>query len=356
MNRHELVSLLLAWYEKNARALPWREGKEPYHVWLSEIMLQQTRVEAVKAYYLRFLRELPSVEALAAVPEEKLMKLWEGLGYYNRARNLQKAAKWIVKENQGVFPSEYNEILNLPGVGAYTAGAIASICFNQATPAVDGNVLRVMARITEDFACVDEPFVKKKIAVELEQLYLDEIECPPESRGNFTQSLMELGATVCLPGGPPKCDICPAQHLCVAHKNGTELKLPVRAKRRERKKEDRTVFLLINADKIAIRQRTEKGLLSGLWELPNVSGKKSAAEATAIAAQWCHPITIEKSISRIHIFTHIQWHMTCYLLHCKVSEQGNLLPDDLTWVTRTRIEEEIPLPTAFKMFVDEIES
>ena len=217
-----LPELLLPWYAGTARDLPWRHDREPYHVWLSEIMLQQTRVEAVKGYYNRFLTALPTIEQLANAEENLLLKLWEGLGYYNRVRNLQKAAQIITDEYGGRFPQRYADILALPGIGTYTAGAIASICFEQPTPAVDGNVLRVIARLTEDFAVIDTPQKKREITAALAAVY------PAGHCGAFTQSLMELGAVVCVPNGVPNCAACPLEPLCRAHKNGTEQLLPVR--------------------------------------------------------------------------------------------------------------------------------
>ena len=205
-----LPAMLLPWYAENKRELPWRQDREPYHVWLSEIMLQQTRVEAVRGYYARFLTALPTVQALADCDDELLHKLWEGLGYYSRVRNLKKAAGVIMERHGGVFPQKYEDILALPGIGAYTAGAICSICFEKPTPAVDGNVLRVVSRVTESKAPITEPKVKKEITEKLRAVY------PKNHCGDFTQALMELGATVCVPNGSPHCANCPLQNVCIA--------------------------------------------------------------------------------------------------------------------------------------------
>ncbi len=336
-----LPKALLPWYEKSARALPWRKTKEPYHVWLSEIMLQQTRVEAVKQYYTRFLKALPTISALATAEESLLLKLWEGLGYYSRVKNLQKAAQKILEVHNGVFPAKYEDILALPGIGPYTAGAISSICFDMPTPAVDGNVLRVISRITETFEPIDSPSVKRDIAEALCEIY-------PKSRcGDFTQSLMELGATVCVPNGTPLCALCPASSFCLANKNQTQLKLPLRPEKKARKHEKRTVFLLSCGEHVAVLKRPQTGLLSGLWEFPNVTGALSKEDAVNALKKWdAVPTKILQSVSRKHIFTHIEWDMTGYYFML------DQMPDSFTWVTKGKLKTEIALPTAFKQFCD----
>ena len=276
----QLPERLLEWYAAGHRDLPWRRDREPYHVWLSEVMLQQTRVEAVKGYYRRFLAELPDIPALAACPPDRLAKLWEGLGYYSRMRNLQKAAQVIVSAHGGVFPREYDAIRALPGVGDYTAGAIASICFGLPEPAVDGNVLRVLSRVTDDAAPVTDAAVKREYAARLREIY------PAGRCGDFTQSLMELGATVCGPNSQPQCALCPLASLCLARANGTALLRPVKAPKKEKRTEEKTVFILRCGTRIAVRRRPEQGLLAGLWELPNVDGKCSAQQALAQAERW----------------------------------------------------------------------
>lgn len=335
-----LPKLLLPWFSKNARALPWREDKAPYHVWVSEIMLQQTRVEAVKEYYKRFIKTLPTIEALANAEEEELLKLWEGLGYYSRVRNLQKAAQVIVEKHDGVFPTEYEEILALPGIGEYTAGAISSICFGKPTPAVDGNVLRVISRVTESKTPVTEPKVKKEITEKLRAVY------PEENCGDFTQGLMELGATVCVPNGTPHCVECPLKNICLAHKNGTAEKLPVKSPKKTRKKEKHTVFLLNCDGKIAVSKRAKEGLLKGLWEFPNVKESLSKEQAAEQLEKWdIVPKDILQKVKRKHIFTHIEWDMTGFSFACKNQNEQFL------WKTKEELLEEIALPTAFRKFL-----
>ncbi len=345
MEQHEILKSLdrlLPWFAEKGRDLPWRRDREPYHVWLSEIMLQQTRVEAVKGYYTRFLEALPTVAALAAAEEALLLKLWEGLGYYSRVRNLQKAAKEIMSIYDGVFPRDYQAIRALPGIGDYTAGAIASICFDQRTPAVDGNVLRVVSRLLDDHACVDDGKVKRRISGELAAVY------PPEA-GTFTQALMELGATVCVPSGAPACHACPMEDLCLARARGTAGELPVRAEKRPRKQQDMTVFLLTCGDKLALRKRPDKGLLAGLWELPHVEGTLGVEDIIRKAEAWrLHPKYLEKTVGRTHIFTHIQWNMQGARLHC------GSMNEDFIWADRQEVLGTYALPTAFRLFLPDV--
>lgn len=231
---------LLLWYRENARVLPWRSDPTPYRVWISEIMLQQTRVAAVLDYYRRFLEAVPTVADLAALPEDALMKLWQGLGYYSRARNLQKAARQIVENFGGVFPNTYDEIRSLAGVGDYTAGAVASIAFGLPVPAVDGNVLRVVTRITGDTGDITTPAVKRRITEALRQII------PTEAPGQFNQAMMELGATVCLPNGAPLCDRCPGAEFCRARLEDRIEQLPVKAPKKARRVEQRRVYLIFS--------------------------------------------------------------------------------------------------------------
>lgn len=343
MERTELLKklpgLLLPWYEAHKRALPWRQDREPYHVWLSEIMLQQTRVEAVKGYYIRFLSTLPDIKALANVEEAQLLKLWEGLGYYSRARNLQKAAREIMLTRNGVFPTDYATIRALPGIGDYTAGAISSICFDERTPAVDGNVLRVVTRLCDNHSCTDDLKVKRSITSALKEIY-------PAEAGTFTQALMELGATVCIPNGTPLCHSCPLRDICLAKKRETISILPVRAEKRKRKIEAKTVFLLTCRNEIAIGQRPQKGLLAGLYEFPNLPGDLSPEEIIAAAESWgLQPEYLEKTLGRTHIFTHITWNMTGARLHCGIKNE------EFLWVSPSELKETYALPTAFRQFL-----
>lgn len=334
-----LAELLLPWYETNKRELPWRRDREPYHVWLSEIMLQQTRVEAVKGYYARFLDALPDIAALANCDDDRLHKLWEGLGYYSRVRNLKKAAQVILAQHGGVFPEDYTDIRALPGIGDYTAGAISSICFGRPEPAVDGNVLRVMTRLTASFEPITKPQTKKEITAQLREWY-------PEGRcGDFTQALMELGATVCLPNGEPRCGSCPAAELCRAREEQLWREIPVKEKKKARKIEEKTVFLLRCGEKLAVRKRPDNGLLAGLWEFPNVSGTLTAQTVLEQVSAWgCRPRELIKSVGKIHIFTHIQWEMTGFYLECEETSP------EFFWADPGQLDREISLPTAFRQF------
>ena len=338
----KLGEKLCMWYDAGHRELPWRQDREPYHVWLSEIMLQQTRVEAVKGYYARFLSELPTIRALAACPPDRLTKLWEGLGYYSRVWNLQKAAKTIMEEFGGEFPWTYEAVRALPGVGDYTAGAICSICFDLPTPAVDGNVLRVLSRVMEDGAPVTNQKTKTAYRAALLPLY------EAGSRGKLTQALMELGAMVCVPNGAPKCEICPLRDVCLANAHGTWEKYPVKEAKKAKREEEKTVFYLTCDGCLAVRKRESKGLLAGLWELPNVEGKLDAAQALLFAEKaGCEPAELLKSVERVHVFTHIIWRMRCYYIVCKEKSP------EFVWADAERRKTDVALPTAFRMFVEE---
>ena len=304
----QLPDALLPWYDAHHRELPWREDKDPYHIWVSEIMLQQTRVEAVKGYYARFLQVLPDVKSLAECEDDLLHKLWEGLGYYNRVRNMKKAALQIMTDHNGRFPTDHAQVLALPGIGAYTAGAICSIAFNQPTPAVDGNVLRVISRITDDATPIDLPTYKNTVQQNLAEIY-------PERAGDFTQALMDLGATVCLPNGEPLCADCPARAFCAACAQNRQKELPVRISKTRRRTEEKTVFLLLKNGEAALRQRPNTGLLAGLWEYPHAEGTLDEATAAAQLSQWgVTPLRWVKRLQFHHIFTHIRWEMTGYVV------------------------------------------
>ncbi len=334
-----LPSLLLPWYAQNARDLPWRRDRDPYHVWLSEIMLQQTRVDAVRGYYARFLEALPTVQALARCPEDRLLKLWEGLGYYNRARNLQKAAKIVAESG---FPTTYEGLLALPGIGEYTAGAVASICFDRPVAAVDGNVLRVLARFLADDRPVTDPKVKKQAKTDLEAVY------PAQNPGAFTQALMELGATVCLPNGTPRCEMCPLRAHCRAFLTSKTENFPVKNEKKPRKNEKRTVLLLYCGDKLAIEKRPGQGLLAGLWQLPNVEGHLTPDQALSQAARWLtEPHDLLTQRQKKHIFTHITWEMEGYAIACGREDTR------FVWATPEQLTREYALPTAFRQFLED---
>ena len=337
-----LAQKLCAWYDAGHRELPWRQDTRPYPVWLSEIMLQQTRVEAVKGYYARFLRELPTIEALSRCPPDRLTKLWEGLGYYSRVRNLQKAAQVIQDTYGGRFPETFEAVRALPGIGDYTAGAICSICFGLPTPAVDGNVLRVLSRVMEDEAPITNQKTKNACREALVPVYQN------GPRGTLTQALMELGAMVCVPNGAPKCESCPLREICLANLHGTQDKFPVKEAKRPKREEHRTVFVLQCEDALAVRKRPGKGLLAGLWELPNVEGTLPAEQALAFAEEaGCEPFELQKSVERTHVFTHIIWKMRCYYLLCREKSP------EFVWAGAERRRTDVALPTAFRMFVED---
>jgi A/G-specific adenine glycosylase len=306
-------------------------------------MLQQTRVEAVKGYYARFLAALPNVAMLADADDDLLHKLWEGLGYYSRVRNLKKAARLIMTEHGGVFPGEYAQVLALPGIGEYTAGAICSIAFEQQVPAVDGNVLRVMSRLTDDSTPVDDPKQKRKIQAALAEIY-------PQRAGDFTQALMELGATLCGPNRKPACQDCPCSGFCLGYLRGTAQSLPVKAPKKARRVEDHTVFILSCDGKIGLEKRKNRGLLAGLWQFPNVPGRLETDEALKVVQQMgLRPVEVYRQVERRHIFTHIEWRMRG--IYLEVGETaGNLI-----WTTGQQIREQAALPTAFRQFWEEID-
>ena len=330
-------NLLLQWYKNNARNLPWRRTRDAYAVWISEIMLQQTRVAAVIPYYERFLRELPDAHALADVNDDRLHKLWEGLGYYNRARNLKHAAQEIVSRFGGEMPQAYDDLLTLPGIGEYTAGAIASIAFGEAVPAVDGNVLRVWARIFANETDVRNPAYKKEVRAALLPLI------PADQAGFFNAALMELGATVCLPNGAPKCGECPIQTSCEAFRQGRTGELPHLGAKKARRIERKTVFVLRSERGLLGYRRPESGLLAGLWQLPEAAGGLSDAEA----ADWLgeHGFAPKGELrfyERKHIFTHIEWHMRV----CAADVSADALPEG--WVV---LDESHALPTAYRVCI-----
>jgi len=328
MNAHQ-THLLLHWYEANQRSLPWRHTSDPYHIWISEIMCQQTRVEAVKGYYARFLAALPTVEALAQVEDNKLLKLWEGLGYYSRARNLKKAAQMVMQEYDGQLPKTPEELRKLPGIGCYTAGAIASIAFGVAVPAVDGNVLRVLARLQADYADITLEKTKQNFAARLQPTI------PSSKPGVFNQALMELGALVCLPNGAPLCPKCPLQESCLARQHALIAELPVKTAKKPRRLERKQLLILRHEDKLALRKRPDTGLLAGLWELP---------EVFELPVDYVH--SSEDAGAAVHIFTHIEWHMTAR----KVVLKKTIALDNLVWVTQQQLAQDYALPSAFAGF------
>lgn len=334
----EIVKPLLLWYHQNKRDLPWRHTKDPYAIWLSEIMLQQTRCEAVKPYYHRFLAALPTVKDLAEVEEEKLLKLWEGLGYYSRARNLKKAAIQIMERHGGKLPASYKELLALTGIGQYTAGAVASIAFGIPTPAVDGNVLRVVTRLTLDERDITTPALKADVTEAVASIL------PSDTPGDFNQALIELGATLCGPGHPALCGGCPLALHCKALQKGMTDILPVKKKQPARKILPLTLFVIKKDEQSALGKRADKGLLAGMYEIPNTDGHLDEKECQAyLEKQGYCVLQIEKLPDAKHIFTHLEWQMQAYLVTVTAKNPVH------TFYDRNELQN-LPLPGAFAAY------
>lgn len=343
----DIAGPLLAWYDQHKRILPFRQDPTPYHVWVSEIMLQQTRVSAALPYYQRFMEALPTVADLALCPEDKLLKLWEGLGYYSRARNLQKAARLVMEQYGGRLPASYEELQKLPGIGAYTAGAIASISFGLPAPAVDGNVLRVFSRLLADGGDILKPDTKRRMTKAVLALQ------PPARPGDYNQALMELGALVCLPGGEPQCGLCPLAPLCAARAAGRQTDFPVKAKAPARKALCYTVCLVLRPEadgvcSLLLTRRPDEGLLAGLWQpvlLPGRLDKEAARAGLAALGIQAEPQTPLRAAK--HIFTHLEWHMTGF-----VCRWLSGLPEGAVWAGRGQLDTAYALPTAVKVYAD----
>lgn len=331
---------LLKWYGQNARVLPWRSNPVPYWVWLSEIMLQQTRVETVLPYFTHFVEALPDISSLAHASEEQLHKLWEGLGYYSRVRNLHKAAIQVMERYDGELPPSYELLLDLCGIGEYTAGAIASIAFGQPVPAVDGNVLRVFSRILGCESDVASLQVKKAYRELLLQIM------PLDRPGDFNQAVMDLGAGVCLPNGLPVCGCCPLAHLCTAFREGTQMALPVKSAKKARRIEEKTVFLICSPEGVLLRKRPAEGLLAGLWEFPNIPARLSRNKAESFLKEQGNQIQKLYSLKEAkHIFSHIEWKMAGYLAVCQKAKWEGAVP-----VTLKELETMYAVPGAFSSF------
>lgn len=369
-NASQAAERLLCWYGRNVRALPWRLDVSPFHVWLSEIMLQQTRVETVIGYYERFLKALPDIESLANAPEDLCLKLWQGLGYYSRVRNLQKAAQVIVQRYGGHMPNSAKELIKLPGIGDYTSAAIASIAFGQAEPAIDGNLLRVFARLTaygEDigdqtakqcartfFLPLMQPENQTEAATRALESVSQSLGAPVNLPGTINQALMDLGAGVCLPNGEPLCSDCPLKGFCLSHQRGEERRYPEKTPPKPRTIENRTVLLIRYGDKIALRKRPARGLLAGLYELPNTEGLLSRQEALEYARMLGFaPLRIQELPPAKHIFTHREWHMIGYEL--RADELTPLSPPKeeahLLLAGKNEIQTSYSIPSAFSAYL-----
>ncbi len=338
---------LLKWYDKNRRVLPWREDPAPYRVWVSEIMLQQTRVEAVKPYFERFMETFPDIAALAGAEEELLLKMWEGLGYYNRARNLQKAAVRIQEDYGGKIPDTLEGLLTLPGIGSYTAGAVASIAFHRAVPAVDGNVLRVLARLRKDSRAITDAKVRQQVESELKEIM------PGDRPGDFNQAMMEIGACVCIPNGAPLCGKCPLNGICMAHMAGEEQEYPCKPPKKPRITEDRTVLVVMDENRAAIRKRHGKGLLAGMYEFPSMEGFRTAEEVVEyLAENGLKALRVQPLEEARHIFTHREWHMKGYMVRVDEleprSEEG--VTRDWLYIEPEETKNRYPIPSAFSAY------
>ncbi len=332
----DIAAPLVAWYRQHERSFPWREDPSPYRVWVSEIMLQQTRIEAALPYFERFMQALPTVADLAAASEDMLLKLWEGLGYYSRVRNLQKAAQTVMRDFGGELPDTYEQLLTLPGIGEYTAGAIASIAFDKRAAAVDGNVLRVMARLTDDHTDVMQPANRKRLTALVKSIV------PEQHAGDFNQGIMELGETVCLPNAQPRCSECPLFDHCAVAGLERARELPTRARPKPRRVEHRTVFVVVTDNKVLLHRRPQKGLLGGMWELPNIESDRAedALSRWGIEAIDTTPLPNGK-----HVFSHVEWHMTGYLVKAKsITSQS-----DFQLVSKEELAD-YALPTAFRTY------
>lgn len=334
---------LLEWYRANKRKLPWRDKNNAYMTWVSEIMLQQTRVEAVKPYFQRFLQELPDVAQLAVCPEEKLLKLWEGLGYYNRVRNMQKAAREVMEQYEGILPADYEKLKGLTGIGNYTAGAIASIAYGIPVPAVDGNVLRVISRVTKSY----EDIMKQSVRKKMEQQLLEVM--PQDCPGDYNQALMELGAVVCVPNGMAKCEACPLREICLARRDNCVMELPVKAAKKPRKIEERTVLVIQDGERVAIRKRVGKGLLAGLYELPNLEGHMTEQEVLEyVKEQQLDAVRIEPLTAARHIFSHVEWRMIGYRVRVAALEKP--FAKDMIFADKKETKQQYAIPSAFDAY------
>ncbi|MBR2719422.1 MAG: A/G-specific adenine glycosylase [Clostridia bacterium] len=327
---------LLRWYDEHARTLPWRGIHNAYHTWVSETMLQQTRVETVLSYYQRFIDRFPTVEALAAAPEDEVLKLWEGLGYYRRARNLHRGARQVAEELGGVIPSDVKELLKISGIGEYTAGAIASIAYDRCVPAVDGNVIRVVSRVRGIRENVGIPSVKRQITQAAAELV------PQERPGDFNQAMMDLGATICVPG-TPSCERCPVAEMCDACREGDAEDIPELPRKNPPKVINYDLCLIYNGDRVLMRQRTET-MLQGLWIYPMIEEHHTAKQLPALVKRRIGlPVAdIQPAGEAKHVFTHQVWQMKIYTMSTTAEA-----PDGWRFVTLEEMQA-LTIPTAVK--------
>lgn len=332
---------LLEWYEKKHRKLPWRETKDPYKIWISEIMLQQTQVNTVIDYYNRFIQVFPNVYTLAQAKEDEVLKLWEGLGYYTRARKMMLCAREMVEKHEAAFPKDYKKALKLPGIGPYTAGAVLSIAYNMPLPAVDGNVMRVLSRQFNIQKDTSKPQTRKLFEEKVKQLL-------PKDCCHFNQALMELGATICIPKNP-RCHRCPVGLSCIAKKHNLQSLLPVKIKKSKRKTQKMVLAYVRYENQILLVKRSSQGLLGGLWGFPIIEiDEKTEYKSIEQELMEQFGLSVEfikvKSCAK-HIFTHLVWEMT--LIEFKASQKVALEFPTIIWLEEDAINQ-YPLPTAFK--------
>ncbi len=324
------TKLLLSWFDANKRNLPWREDKNPYRIWVSEIMLQQTRVEAVKPYFANWMNQFPTMEDVAKAPVDDVLKAWQGLGYYSRARNLQEGIREIVATYGGKLPQERRLMERVKGVGPYTAGAILSIAFNEPEVAIDGNVLRIFARLYE----IEDNILSSTGRKKIESLAEDVL--PKERPGDFNEALMDFGATICVPKSP-KCNVCPIRSYCQAYEHETMKDLPVRIVKKSQRVVPLTVLLVEREGRYLLHRRPQKGLLSHLWEFPSGEGRQGRQEIVEALEKININVTIKskKIFDYIHTFSHLKWHMKAYRATlrdgCKDVGDG-ALPPNWEWV------------------------
>ncbi len=337
---------LVTWYQQNKRSLPWRDTGNAYDVWLSEIMLQQTRIEAVKPKFYLFKETFPTIEDLAKANDDVLLRVWEGLGYYSRARNLKKCAKILVEQYNGKLPQEYNQLIQLPGIGPYTAGAISSIAYHKPHSAVDGNVLRIFTRIFE----ITEDIRDTKTKNNIEKIIDSFLQENPFFSSDFNQGCMELGEVICVPNGKPKCDSCPIQQYCLAHLHDKTDSIPYRSALNKRKIINRTLFMIRDGERFLIHKRPQSGLLAGMYEFIGVDSFLTRKEIiTLLESQNIHPLKIKKLPDAKHIFTHLEWHMHAYEI--TVEQIESLEKENYLLLNKTELSTRA-IPSAFKKYTD----
>lgn len=338
----ELSCLLLDWYNQHKRNLPWRTTHDPYRVWVSEIMLQQTRVDTVIPYYLRFMEAFPNIKVLSEAKEERYLKLWEGLGYYSRVRNLVKGAKLIQEQFKGVMPEDKESLLKIPGIGDYTSAAILSFAYGEPVVTIDGNLIRVYARLTASKIIPNETQSKK----DAEAFLMKHI--PNDRSGDFNQALMDLGELVCLPNGAPRCNECPLKDQCKAHLEKKETSYPLPKKKIEKKIEERSIFMLICDKKIALFKRPSGGLLGGMYEFLNIENKEGISPEKLLQnlnISCKNPIFLGE---KKHVFTHLVWKMKGYICYVDSFPMGSVIAD------KEALLYHYTIPTAYSYFLEAI--